>query len=338
MVKEGLIDRMNAKRWIALSVVAALIVISLGFRFVTTIAEALFFDSFDLETELLEEEVLVNGDSSERIAVLNLNGTIQHTESGIFVEDIYNHPLFLHMIDTAAEDPTIKGIVLQVDSPGGTVIDTAEIHRHLVDVQEQYDKPIYVSMGNMAASGGYYVAAPAEKIFAEKATMTGSIGVIMESINISELAENHGIEFNTIKSGKHKDIMSPGRKMTEEEEDIMQSMIDEMYDDFVDVIVDGRGLSESHVREVGDGRLYTGRQAVENGLVDDIGTFDDTLQHMMDDYDLNNAEVMQYDYGFGVFSSFLMSAQQAFNKGDVEFDTIMALLRESDQPRAMYIY
>src|SRR5699024_4466041 len=312
--------------------------ISIGFRFVTTVAEALFFDTFDFDTEMVEEDILIDGSSNERIAVLHLNGTIQNTPTGLIVDETYNHPLFLQMIETAAEDPTVEGIILQVDSPGGTVIDTAEIHRHLVEVQEDYDKPIYVSMGNMAASGGYYVAAPAEKIFAEKATMTGSIGVIMESINIAELAENHGIEFNTIKSGKHKDIMSPGRKMTDEEEDIMQSMIDEMYDDFVEVIVDGRGLSESHVREVGDGRLYTGRQAVDNGLVDDIGTFDDTIQEMMDDYGLNNAQVIEYNYGLNPFSDLLMNAQQFLNDGDRELSNILSMLRESDKPRAMYIY
>src|SRR5699024_9499864 len=129
-------------------------------------------------------------------------------------------------------------------------------------------------MGGMAASGGYYVAAPADKIFAEATTLTGSIGVIMESVNYAELAENHGVKFNTFTSGKHKDIMSPSREMTEEEHDIMQSMIDEMYDEFVDVIVDGRGMDEQTVREVGDGRIYTGKQAKEVELIDDLGSLD----------------------------------------------------------------
>src|SRR5699024_247461 len=155
-------------------------------------------------------------------------------------------------IDTAAEDPTVQAIVLKVDSPGGGVTESAEIHRKITELQADYDKPVYrnplvipyydkpvyVSMGNTAASGGYYVSAPADKIFANESTLTGSIGVIMQSMNFSGLAEKYGIEFNTIKSGKHKDIMSPTREMTKEENKIMQSMIDEMYDEFVDVIVE----------------------------------------------------------------------------------------------------
>src|SRR5699024_4419909 len=110
-----------------------------------------------------------------------------------------------------------------------------------------YDTPYYVSMGDMAASGGYYVAAPADKIFALPTTITGSIGVIMESMNFAGLAEDFGITFNTIKSGKHKDIMSANREMTDEEKEILQDIVDEMYDEFVQIIVDGRGMDEAYV-------------------------------------------------------------------------------------------
>ena len=193
-------------------------------------------------------------------------------------------------------------------------------------------------MGDMAASGGYYVSAPANKIFAEASTLTGSIGVIMQSMNFSKLAEKYGIEFNTIKSGKHKDIMSPTREMTDDENEIMQSMIDEMYVEFVDVIVEGRDLSEEHVREIGDGRIYTGKQAVEVDLVDEVGSFDDTIDGLKEDYDLNNAQVIQYDAGAGYWSQFLMSAKNIFSGDSDEIKTIMHLINESDQPRAMYLY
>src|SRR5690625_1378587 len=184
------------------------------------------------------------------------------------------------MIEKAAEDTTIAGLIIRIDTPGGAVVETAQIHEALLELQNEYDKPFYVSMGNTAASGGYYVSAPANKIFAEAATLTGSIGVIMESINFAELAENYGIHFNTIKSGKHKDILSPSREMTSEEEAILQSMIDEMYDEFVQVIVDGRGMNESTVRELADGRVYTGKQAQENGLIDEVGSLKDAIEAM----------------------------------------------------------
>ncbi len=329
---------MNTKRWIALLIVIVLAVGSLGVRFITTFTSNVLSEQFDITDNVLEEEILIDGDAGEKVAVLSLIGTIENVAASPFGAEGYDHSLFLHMIDTAAEDPTVSAIVLEVDSPGGTVPETAEIHRKIVELQQNYDKPIYVSMGSMAASGGYYVSAPADKIFAESSTLTGSIGVIMESINVAGLAEKYGIEFNTIKSGKHKDIMSPSREMTKEEHEIMQSMIDEMYDEFVDIIVEGRDLSESHVREIGDGRIYTGNQAVEVGLVDEIGTLDDTIYHLMDDHELDDAQVVQYGYGAGYFASFFMGVQGFINGSSDEIDTIMALLRESDKPRAMYIY
>src|SRR5690625_1872521 len=328
---------MNTKRWIAIAVVIVLAVVSIGFKVVTTFTSALLSDRFEMTDTYMEEEIVIDGNPLEKIAVLNLTGTIQDIAATPFTAEGYNHQFFLDMIDQAADDPNVKAIVLEVDSPGGAVTETAEIHRKLVELKENYDKPIYVSMGNMAASGGYYISAPADKIFAEASTLTGSIGVIMQSLNFAGLAEQYGIEFNTIKSGKHKDIMSPAREMTEEEHDIMQSMIDEMYDEFVDIIVDGRDLSESHVREIGDGRIYTGNQAVEVGLVDEIGSLDDTIYHLMDDHELDDAQVVQYGYGAGYLASFFMGVQGFINGSSDEIGIIMALLRESDKQRAMYI-
>src|SRR5690625_1285100 len=270
---------MNTKRWLAIVVAVVLLFVSIGFKFAMNVASG-FFEAFaDLDEHYFEEEVLVDGDLGKRIAVLNLEGVIQDIELSMFLSQGYDHKQFLKMIEHAGEDPTVEAIVLKVNSPGGAVGETAEIHRKLVELKETYDKPIYVSMGATAASGGYYVAAPSDKIFAEPSTITGSIGVIMESINYSELAEDYGVHFNTIKSGKHKDIMSPNREMTTEERDILQSMIDEMYNDFVQVIVDGRDMDEAKVREVGDGRVYTGRQAKEVGLIDEVGTFDRSEEH-----------------------------------------------------------
>lgn len=329
---------MNTKRWIAILVAVVLVVVSIGFKAVTTFTTILLSDQFTMNSQYMDEEVIKEGSSQEKIAVLSLHGTIENVATSPLASAGYNHPFFLDSIDTAAEDPTVEAIILEVDSPGGGVTESAEIHQRIVDLQKNYEKPIYVSMGNMAASGGYYVAAPADKIFAEASTLTGSIGVIMQSMNFSGLAEKYGIEFNTIKSGKHKDIMSPTREMTDEEDEILQSMIDEMYDEFVDVIVDGRDLSEKEVRKIGDGRIYTGKQAVEVDLVDEIGSFDDTLVELMDDYDLQNAQVIQYDPGIGYWSQFLMSAKNMFNSESDEIKTIMNLINNSDQPRAMYLY
>jgi len=329
---------MNTKRWLALVAAIVLLFVSIGFRFTMSIASGLFDTIAEFDEHYYEEEILEDGDWDERIAVLDLEGIIQDIDLSVFLTEGYHHEQFLGMIEQAGEDSSIAAIILKINSPGGAVGETAQIHRKLVELQETYDKPIYVSMGATAASGGYYVAAPADKIFAEPATITGSIGVIMESINYSELAENYGVHFNTIKSGKHKDIMSPNREMTSEERDILQSMIDEMYDDFVQVIVDGRQMDEEEVRKIGDGRVYTGRQAQEVGLVDEVGNFEDALLAMQEDFHLQDAQVVQYEIGTNFLSSLGMNLKGLFKRTPTELDQVMSLLRESDKPRAMYIY
>src|SRR5699024_5950500 len=266
-------------------------------------------------------------------------GVIQDTGShSMFNSPGYDHKRFLKMVDEAGKDRSVDGIILRINSPGGGVVESAEIHEKVTKIQEETEKPVYVSMGNTAASGGYYVAAPADKIVANTATLTGSIGVIMESINFAELAEEYGIEFNTIKSGKHKDIMSASREMTDEERDILQSIIDEMFDDFVQVIVDGRNMDEATVRELADGRIYTGKQAQEVDLVDEVGTFDDALTALQQDHGLENAQVFQYNESYGFLGTLGMNIQSLFKSDASEIEEIMMLLRSSDKPRAMYIY
>lgn len=333
---------MNVKRWMALLAVAVLLVISLGFRMVTNLSAGA--DKSSLEDIILggsayKEDILLDGKANSQIAVINVSGVIQGGDGGsIFAPTAYNQQELLNLIYYAGDKRSVKAILLEIDSPGGGVFETAQIHRALTEVQEAYGKPIYVSMGNTAASGGYYIAAPADKIYAQPSTLTGSIGVIMESIDYSKLAENYGVDFNTIKSGKHKDIMSPSKEMTGEEHDILQSIVDEMYDDFVDVIVAGRGMDEKTVREIGDGRIYTGRQAKENGLVDEIGSLDDALYDLMDDYGLENSQVIAYRSADTFLDLFRMGATNLFGAGDNELDKIMKILEQSDKPRAMYLY
>ena len=329
---------MNTRRWLALILAIALFIVSIGFNFAMSVVAGLFEGVMSFDELALEEQVIEEGDWNERIAVINLEGVIMDGETSVFMMDGYNHSSLLQMIRSAGEDPTVAAIILQIDSPGGAVGPTAEIHRTIVDVQEEYDKPIYVSMGSMAASGGYYVAAPADKIFAEPATITGSIGVIMENINIAGLAEKYGISFNTIKSGKHKDIMSTNRKMTDEEKEILQSIVDEMFDEFVQVVVDGRNMDEATVRELSDGRIYTGKQAKEVNLVDEVGSFEDALKALKNDYNLEDAQVIQYNESLGFFSGLGVTLQNIFQSEESEIEKIMTLLRYSDKPQAMYLY
>ncbi|WP_053218634.1 signal peptide peptidase SppA [Virgibacillus senegalensis] len=329
---------MNGKRWLALGIAAVLFLISVGVQLATSLASANFEDVFSQQEDGFKETVIEKGTSGKKIAVLDLQGVIQDTGSNSLLNTSgYNHQNFLRMLEKAGEDNRTDGIIIRVNTPGGGVVESAEIHDKMVEIQENTDKPVYVSMGNTAASGGYYISAPADKIVANSATLTGSIGVIMESINYAELAEEYGIDFNTIKSGKYKDIMSGSRPMTEDEEDILQTMVDELYGEFVQVIVDGRGMDEDTVRRLGDGRVYTGKQALENGLIDELGTMEDTIAMMEEDHDLGEAQVVQYGTGFDFDQLLGMTAQNFFGS-DMKLAGLQELIRESDAPRAMYLY
>ena len=329
---------MNKKRWIALIIAIGLFVVSIISQISSSIASTDSNALFDNFTDEFSEKVIEQGTGFEKIAVLELNGIIMADSAGSLLSGVtYSHQRFLDLLDHAARDGNVEAIILDVNTPGGGVVESAEIHEKIQNIQQNYEKPVYISMGNTAASGGYYISAPADKIVAHSATVTGSIGVIMESLNYTELADNLGIDFNTIKSGEFKDIMSASREMTEEERAMLQTMIDELYGDFVQVIVDGRGMSEETVRELGDGRIYTGSQAKENGLVDELGTLDDTIAMMKEDYNLEDATVIEYASGFE-FNQFLgMTLQNKFGN-ESELHVINNLLREANAPRAMYLY
>lgn len=329
---------MNKKRWLALGIAVFLLVFSIGFRFMSSLFSTDLESLFAMSDQQYQQEVIQEG-AGNKIAVVELDGTIQDVSTSSILNSAgYNHDRFLKKLEHVGEDNSVSGIILRVNTPGGGVVESDEIHDKIVEIKEEYNKPVYVSMGNTAASGGYYVAAPADKIIAHPATLTGSIGVIMQSYNVSELADNLGVDMNTIKSGEFKDIMSPTREMTDEERNILQTMIDDMYDDFVQVIVDGRDMSESEVRDLGDGRVYTGRQAAENGLVDDLGNLEETAAIMQEDQDWSNARVVKYNSGYGWNAYINGKVQNMFRSDDAKLSAIQELLQQTDGPRAMYLY
>ncbi|MDQ0231049.1 signal peptide peptidase SppA [Metabacillus malikii] len=332
---------MNGKRWGALGIAAFLFFVSIiiGISNMFFQQSEIFSEAFASTSEFTEE-VIEEGSEMNKIAVLNVNGVIQDTGEDVtsfFSTAGYQHKTFLEQVRAAAEDDTVKGVILRVNSPGGGVVESAEIHKELKELKEKTKKPIYVSMGTQAASGGYYISTIADKIFAAPDTLTGSLGVIMQSVNYGELAEKYGVKFETIKSGPHKDIFSPTRDMTEEERKILQSMVDNAYKGFVDVIAEGRSLSEDEVRKIADGRIYDGRQAKENKLVDELGYLDDTIAAMKEEHKLKNAKVIEYGSSLGLNSLFSMSVSKVL-KGDDELSSLYQFLASSNSPRLMYLY
>lgn len=174
------------------------------------------------------------------------------------------------------KDASIKAIVLRVDSPGGAVAPSQEIYAEVKKAMAK--KKVVVSMGSIAASGGYYIACPASKIIANPGTLTGSIGVILEIPNIEGLMSKIGIKTEVIKSGRHKDMGSAFRGMKKEERQILQNVMDNVHEQFIKAVSEGRKMKIEEVRKIADGRILTGEQAVQSGLVDELGTLDDTIK------------------------------------------------------------
>ena len=334
---------MNTKRWIALVAAAVLLFFSLGLNTIMAVFTTDFFSSFEDTFGVTEstayETPIEKGDMDNRIALVSVEGTILDVGSGSWWEEVqYNHQGFMAQLDSILNDDTVKGVVLEVNSPGGGVIESAEIHEKLVQIKEQREIPIYVSMGTYAASGGYYIAAPADKIFAQKETITGSIGVIMQAINYEKLAEKVGIEFETIKSGQHKDMLGGSRASTEEEMAMLQEIINESYEDFVDVIEQGRGMTEAEVKAVADGRILGGTQAVRAGLVDDIGKLDDTIAALRADYGLEGAQLFEYTTTNDSLASLLGVKVSSLFGPSQEEQLMQKILSTSNSPRMMYLY
>ncbi|MDN7246012.1 signal peptide peptidase SppA [Planococcus shenhongbingii] len=334
---------MNTKRWIALVVAAAILGISLVINSAFAIFQSTLGTGVDdllatAQTDV-SEEVIEDGDFNKRIAVLNVEGTIQDTgeASALLGQTGYNHGLFMEQLEQVKNDDTVKAVMLKVNSPGGGVVESAEIHDKITEIQEETKKPFYVSMGATAASGGYYISAPADKIFVNRETMTGSLGVIMQTVNYGKLAEKYGVEFVTIKSGPFKDIGNPTREMTADEQAILQEMLNDSYESFVDVIAEGRDMSEEQVKKLADGRIMNGRQAVDAKLADDFGFEEDVLAALRTDFNLEDAQVFEYGASQGLGSLFSMKLNSLFGK-DLESQMITKLLTENSSPRMMYLY
>ncbi len=241
------------------------------------------------------EEEYVSGTGPDKIAVVPVDGTIAAADSSTGDLQPTTTPEGLAAaLRQAGGDASVAAVVLEVNSPGGGVTASDEMHQSILDFREQTGKPVVVSMGDVAASGGYYISTAADRIVANETTLTGSLGVIFTLTDFSELADRYGVEQEVVKSGEFKDMGSSFRDLTPEEREILQSIVDESYDEFVGVIVEGRGLPEERVREIADGRVYSGEQAKELGLVDSFGGLDEAAEVSRDLANVREATVVRY--------------------------------------------
>lgn len=260
---------------VIICIVAALIFLILFGLFVSSIVSTVF-SSFDDEMYGFDQMSYLP--DYDNIAMVNISGTISSVSDGV-----YNHEWLLSTIEDLTADTYNKGMCLFINTPGGGVYQTDEIYLALLDYKET-GRPVYVYMGETCASGGYYMACAADKIYANRNTFTGSIGVVMNTVyDISELLDKLGIKTATVHSGENKNMGSYFEEFTEEQREIYQSLCDEAYEQFVSIVSEGRNMDISEVKKLADGRIYTAKQAKANGLIDDIVTYEEFISIVNDE-------------------------------------------------------
>jgi protease-4 len=255
---------------------------------------------FDLlGQEKIQEVVLVPSAAREKIAVIDVEGTISAVaDRGLFAREGDILSRVYYRLEKAAADPLVKAVILRFDTPGGEVTASDILYNEVLRFKEKSRRPVVGLMMSVCASGGYYIASACDTIIAHPSTITGSIGVISIFPNVETLFDKVGVRMNVIKSGAMKDSGSPFRTMTDEEKKTFQAIIDEYYEDFLKAVAAGRTgrLSAEALRPLADGRIYTARQALDHKLIDEIGYFETARQKALSLASLRDARVIAYTY------------------------------------------
>lgn len=260
--------------------------------------------------------------TSDRLVILSASGTIMPPLTDRLIKQI----------ERAAEHDAVKGVLLTVDSPGGFVADSHQIYHALTKLSAK--KPVFVQMRRMAASGGYYIAmgaGPNAKIYAEPTTWTGSIGVIIPRYDISELAKKFGVDADPLKTGEFKDALSPFRPLSDAEREVWTNILDQSYEQFVDIIASNRpNLDSAQVKTLATGQIYTAKDAKANGLVDEIGFEEDAIAALKTTAGLTKARIVTYHHPAGLLDVLMGNSQAQSN-----IDPFKVVL-EASVPRAMF--
>lgn len=333
----------NTKRWVALGLAILLLILSsISSGITSSLFKAKEENSENFFTSLLQknnqmtETSLQGSDTNNRILLVPIEGVISSNKGTSLLSSgsEYNQDLILSSLDKAKDDETIKGIILEVNSPGGGVYESAQVHDKVLEVKKARKIPVIAVMKSMAASGGYYISCAADKIYASQDTMTGSIGVIMSSLNMSGLFDKLGIQNQTIKSAAHKDIGSTSRPMTEEEKAILQGYVNSAYSRFVDVVAKGRKMTKDQVLPLADGRIYDGAQAKAVGLVDELAYPDQAYAAFEKQLGHEDMEIFSYSPGLS-----LDSLPYPFMKGQTKEEVLAKELEKGlASPTANYLY
>lgn len=242
---------------------------------------------------------VAGGGFGDKIALIHVEGvmTAGRGSGGLLGDSVSGSERIVSMLEKARRDNSVKAVVIRVNSPGGSPSAAQEIYNEINRVRRD-GKRVTISMGDVAASAAYYISSAADRIYADPSTVTGSIGVIMETANLQGLWNKIGIDMGALTTGKYKDIGSPNRPMRPDEKELLQAMLFDIYDQFVTDVSKGRKLDKAYVKSLADGRVFTGRQAVKLKLVDRVGGLQDAIRSAADEAGIaRNYEVVQYDQG-----------------------------------------
>ncbi len=291
-----------------------------------------FMRAFSLEEEALKDtyiEETIEGTGEKKIAVIPIEGIIRSGPSALVPDEAGLVESFKKRLGKAREDANVEAVLLSIDSPGGGITASDVIYNELIKYKEEKKKKVVACMEDVAASGAYYIAVSADKVVAHPTTVTGSIGVILPLINVSELIKRYGIEDKSITSGPFKDIGSPLKPMSPEEEAVLRGIVEEMYNRFITVVSKGRNIPLEEVRRLADGRIYTAQQAQSHGLVDQTGYLSDAIKLTKELAGLKEAKVIKYKKKWGIKD--LLSLKM--NRPSITLDSIA-----QDVPRLMYLW
>ena len=277
-------------------------------------------------------EITVAGEGPNKVALIPINGVIGGRCGGTLWPGRGTLPSLLGQFRAAARDKDVKAVLLEIDSPGGSVGDSDLLH-HEVSSLRKAGKPVVSYFRDVAASGAYYIAAASDRIVAQPTTITGSIGVMLHSVNVEGLFEKIGLKDVTIKKGTMKDMLSPTRALTPEEKQVLQEITDDVYDRFVHIVATGRQMEEEDVLRIADGRIFLAEDALEMGLVDAIGYRDEAVASVSELLGEQKVRLIRYEKVFSLrdivgASSWIVPPSLGVWEG----------LREARSPRLMYLW